>query len=139
MTVSAGSVDLGAQRLLAVWAVKTVYLLELAARQQYPGKRQVEGYEPSISPNVAYRGSMIHYAPSSAGLPTPSGGTVVGQFATLAIGFIVFQMFTVDYVEAEAQQAEIWITDPPKTIAHALPLIWPVDPDARRRLFLCRR
>jgi hypothetical protein len=138
---------------------KTVYLLELAARQQYPGKRQAEGYEPSISevgwllaelesrpvrlvtppprtmvwlacwdcmtPDVANSGSMIHYAAPSAGLHTPSGGTVVGQFATLAIGFVVFQVFTVDYVEAEAEQAEIWNTDPPKIIAHALPLIWP--------------
>jgi len=39
--------DLDSQRLLAAWAVKTVYLLELAARQQYPGTRLVEGYEPS--------------------------------------------------------------------------------------------
>jgi hypothetical protein len=29
--------DLGSQRLHAAWAVKTAYLLELAARQQYPG------------------------------------------------------------------------------------------------------
>jgi hypothetical protein len=153
------TLDLAAQRLLAFWAVKTVYLLELAARQQYPGTRQVEGYVPSVSevgwllaeleqrpvlkvsppprtmvwlacwncmnPDLANQGSMIHYAPSSAGLRTPSGGKVVGQFATLAIGHVVFQVFTVDYVEAEAQQAELWNTDPPKTIAHAVPLIWP--------------
>jgi hypothetical protein len=153
------TLDLDAQRLLAIWAVKTVYLLELAGRQQYPGKRQIEGYKPSISEvgwllaelerrpvklvappprtmvwlacwdcmtsRVARQGSMIHYTPSSAALRTPSGGKVVGQFATLAIGHVVFQVFTVDYVEAEAQQAEVWNTDPPKTIAHAIPLIWP--------------
>jgi hypothetical protein len=28
--------DLASQRLLAVWAIKTVYLLELAVRQRYP-------------------------------------------------------------------------------------------------------
>jgi len=39
--------DLASQRLLAVWAVKTVYLLELASRQRYPGARLVEGYEPA--------------------------------------------------------------------------------------------
>jgi hypothetical protein len=40
------------QRLLAVWAVKTVCLLELAGRQQYAGIRQIEGYKPSISGTV---------------------------------------------------------------------------------------
>ena len=33
-----------AQRLVAFWAVKTGLLLELAARQMYPGRRAVEGY-----------------------------------------------------------------------------------------------
>src|SRR5712691_4087579 len=41
--------DLDSQRLLAVWAVKTVYLLELAGRQRYPGTRPVEGYTPSTA------------------------------------------------------------------------------------------
>lgn len=41
--------DLGSQRLLAAWAVKTVYLLELAVRQQCPGGRQIEGYMPSVA------------------------------------------------------------------------------------------
>jgi hypothetical protein len=44
---------------------------------------------------------MIHYAPSSAPLPTPNGGEVVGHFTTLAIGFAAFQVFSVDFVEAE--------------------------------------
>ena len=43
------ALDLDSQRLLAAWAIKTVYLLELAARQQYPGARPVEGYEPGIA------------------------------------------------------------------------------------------
>jgi hypothetical protein len=41
--------DSPSQRLLAVWAVKTVYPLELASRQRYPGARLVEGYEPSTA------------------------------------------------------------------------------------------
>lgn len=41
--------DLASQRLLAAWAVKTVYLLELAIRQRYPSVRLVEGYQPSIA------------------------------------------------------------------------------------------
>jgi hypothetical protein len=43
------TLDLASQRLLAVWAIKTVHLLELASRQQYPGTRPVEGYQPSTA------------------------------------------------------------------------------------------
>jgi hypothetical protein len=118
--------DLDSQRLLAMWAVKAVYLLELAVRQQYPGTRLVEGYEPSIAGtgwllgqlerrlatqieppprsmvwlacwNCSER-SVVNYAPSSAALPTPNSGEVVGQFTTLALGFAAFQVFTVDYI-----------------------------------------
>jgi hypothetical protein len=35
------TLDLAGQRLLAVWAIKTVYLLELASRRRYPGARPV--------------------------------------------------------------------------------------------------
>jgi hypothetical protein len=43
------------------------------------------------APTGANRASMIHYAPSSAPLPTPNGGEVVGHFTTLAIGFAAFR------------------------------------------------
>jgi hypothetical protein len=152
------TLDLASQRLLAVWAIKTVYLLELAIRQRYPGTRLVEGYKPSrseigwllaqleqrraklveppprsmvwlacwdcMAPSAVNRGSMVNYAPSAAPLPTPDG-EVVGQFATLAVGSAVFQVFTVDFVEAEVRKAVVWNPDPPDSIAHAIPLIWP--------------
>lgn len=151
--------DLASQRLLAVWAIKTVYLLELASRQQYPGTRQVEGYHPStaeigwlpaqlerrlaklVEPpprsmvwlacwdcktaGSVNRASMLDYAPSTAPLPTPDGGEVVGQFTTLAIGFAAFQVFTVDYVEADLRKAVVWNPGPPSSIAQAIRLIWP--------------
>lgn len=122
--------DLDSQRLLAVWAVKTVYLLELASRQRYPGARLLEGYHPSTpeigwllaqlerrparlieppprsmvwlacwdckTPNAVNRASTVNYAPSTAPLPTPDGGEVIGQFTTLAVGFAAFQVFTAD-------------------------------------------
>lgn len=153
------TLNLASQRLLAVWAIKTVYLLELAVRQRYPATRLVEGYKPSTSemgwllaqleqwpakapeppryskvwlgcwdcmvPGAVDRGSMLNYAPSRAPLPAPQGGEVIGQFATLAIGFAAFQVFTVDFVKAEARQADGWNPDPPDSIAEALPLIWP--------------
>jgi hypothetical protein len=151
--------DLASQRLLAVWAIKTVYLLELAVRQRYPSTRLVEGYQPSNSekgwllaqleqwptkpaepprysrvwlacwdcmvPGAVNRGSMLNYAPSRAALPAADGGEVVGQFTTLAIGSVVFQVFTVDFIEAEVRDAKGWNPDPPDSIAHAIPLIWP--------------
>jgi hypothetical protein len=51
---------------------------------------------------------MVNYAPSAAPLPTLDGAEVVGQFATLAVGFAVFQVFTVDFVEADVRKAEGW-------------------------------
>lgn len=151
--------DLDSQRLLAVWAVKTVYLLELASRQRYPGARLVEGYQPSTpeigwllaqleqrptqlieppprsmvrlacwdckTPNTVNGASTVNYAPSAAPLPAPDGGEVAGQFTTLAVGFAAFQVFTVDYVEAQVREAVAWNPDPPDSIAHAVRLIWP--------------
>jgi hypothetical protein len=145
--------NLDNQRLLAAWAVKTVYLLELAVRQQYPRTRLVEGYEPSIAEmgwlldqlerrQVAQieppprsmvwlacwdcrEQSVVNYAPSSAALPTPDSGEVVGQFTTLALGFATFQVFTVDYVEAARHEAVVWNTRPPESICLAIPRIWP--------------
>lgn len=151
--------DLDKQRLLAVWAIKTVYLLELAVRQRYPSMRPVEGYQPSRSeigwllaelaqrpaklveppprsmvwlaswdcrvPTTVNRTSMVNCAPSLAPLPASDGSEVVGQFSTLAVGFAAFQVFTVDYVEAEARNAKGWNPGPPASIAGAIPLIWP--------------
>jgi hypothetical protein len=153
------TLDLASQRLLAAWAVKTVYLLELASRQQYPGARPVEGYQPShaeigwllaqleqrpaklIEPpprsmvwlaswdckktDPPNRASMLNYAPSTAPLPTPDGGEIIGQFTTLAIGFAAFQVFTVDYVEADVRKAVVWNPGPPNSVANAIRLIWP--------------
>ena len=68
---------------------------------------------------------MLNYAPSTAPVPTPDGGAVVGQFTTLAIGFAVFQVFTVDYVEADVRKAAVWNTGPPNSIRRAIRLIWP--------------
>lgn len=54
-------------------------------------------------------------------LPASDGGEVVGQFSTLAVGFAAFQVFTVDYVEADARNAPTWNPGPPAGIAEAVP------------------
>ena len=157
--------SLAAQRLLAVWAIKTVYLMELALLRRYPSMRRVGGYQPSISetgwmlaqleqyrPELVeppprsmvwlacwdvrklgdvdlqsglIKGSMVKYVPSEAPLRSPKGGEVVGHFSTLSIGFVVFQVFTVDYIEADAQKAEVWNPGPPPSVAGSIRLIWP--------------
>ncbi len=157
--------DLAAQRLLAVWAIKTVYLMELAVLRRYPELRLAGGYQPSVpergwllaqleqrpamlieppprsmvwlacwdvrTPGEAdqgsglIKGSLVNYAPSLAPLPALGGGEVTGQFSTLAVGFAVFQVFTVDYVEADARKATVWNPYPPRSIAESVPLIWP--------------
>ena len=122
MPVSARQVTLSpaSQKLLATWAVKTVLLLELAFRQMYPASRPAEGYEASQPEFAWLRASSeppprsrvwmgcwdcqqtvpVRYAPSSAPLPTPDGSRVEGHFATFTLGYVAFQVFTVDYVAA---------------------------------------
>jgi hypothetical protein len=58
------------QRLLAVWAIKTVYLLELASRRRYPGARPVEGYQPS-SPDTGWLLAQLEQRPAKLVEPPP--------------------------------------------------------------------
>ena len=133
------------QPLIATWAVKTVFLFELAIRQKYPGKREVPGYlatpqelawlrqhkEPPPR-TLAWLGcwdcrreTPFMYAPSTAPLPTRDGIPVAGHFTTFALGYVAFQVFTVDFIAAEQHRAASWNTDAPASIRPALPRIWP--------------
>jgi hypothetical protein len=144
------SLDANSQRLLATWAVKTAFLVELALRQQHPGARPVEGYVAS-PPEIAWlfakleppprslvwlgcwdcqRESAFRYGPSAAPLVTADGVTVAGHFATFTLGFVAFQVFTVDFVAADEHGAGQWNLHPPRSLAQALARIWPQD-DAR--------
>jgi hypothetical protein len=126
------------QKLIATWAVKTVLLLELAIRQ-------IEGYAPS-QPELAWlrangeppprslvwlgcwdcrQATPVRYAPSSAQLPAADRGSVAGHFATFTLGYVAFQVFTVDYVTADHQGARHWNQHVPPSLAQALPRIWP--------------
>jgi hypothetical protein len=71
------------------------------------------------------RETPVMYAPSSAPLPTGDGTPVEGHFTSFTLGYIAFQVFTVDFIAAEQHRAASWNTDPPASIRAALPRIWP--------------
>jgi hypothetical protein len=53
---------------------------------------------------------------------TAAGST---GFATFTLGYVAFQVFTVDYVAADLHQASLWNDHAPSSLAQALPRIWP--------------
>jgi hypothetical protein len=137
--------DAAAQALVALWAVKTVLLLELAMRQRYPGSRSVEGYA-ATSQELAWlrergeppprsmvwlacwdcqRSTPVNYEPSTADLPATDGSHVAGHLTTFTLGFVAFQVFTLDFIEAERHGAPVWNTRPPAPLMEALKRIWP--------------
>jgi hypothetical protein len=130
---------------IATWAVKTALLLELAFRQMYPGSRPVEGYVPS-DPELAWlyaegvppprsrvwlgcwncqQTAPLRYAPSGAPLPTSDGVRVTGQLTSFTLGFVAFQVFSVDFVAADEHGARLWNDHVPPSLAEALVHIWP--------------
>jgi hypothetical protein len=139
------TLDPAAQELLALWAVKTSLLLELAIRQNPRDVRTVKGYQATAQElawmwarneppprSMVWLGAWdcqrevpVNYEPSSAGLPTADGIPVTGHLTTFTLGFVVFQVFTVDFVAAELHGAVVWNTHVPDSLAHALTRIWP--------------
>jgi hypothetical protein len=138
--------DTAAQSLVALWAVKTCLLLELAFRQMYPNSRSLPGYVAS-NPELRWlrqrgeppprsrvfigawdceREVPLNYGPSEAALPGNSGARVAGHFATFSLGFVLFQVFTVDFVAASMYGSPEWHRWPEKPwVRAALPRIWP--------------
>ena len=135
----------GDQALLSFWAVKTAFLLELAIRQMQPGERAVQGYAPS-DVELAYMwkynkppprsrvwmgcfdcemSKPLVYEPSSAQLPCADGRLVVGHLTTFDLGFVAFQVFSVDFVTADEHQAVEWRTRVPSGLSDYLVRIWP--------------
>jgi hypothetical protein len=144
--------DAASQAVLAFWAVKTVFLLEFAFHQRYRN-RSVAGYL-ATEPEMAWLrakeqpppNSMVwigcwdceqkvpaRYEPSAASVPAAMGDAVAAHVATFTLGFVAFQVFSLDFVAAEARGADIWswTWEPPEALRAALPRIWPqlVVPD----------
>lgn len=163
MAVSAKPIVLsaGALKLLAFWAVKTALLLELAIRQ-LPGHRKNPGYQ-ATSQEFAWlreleeppprsmawlgcwdcqQGVPVNYEPSTAKLPTADGTPLAGHLTTFTLGYVAFQIFTVDYIAAERHGAPVWNPAPPAPLRNALPRIWPpqlTNPDVSWPLPAFRR
>jgi hypothetical protein len=137
--------DPAAQRLLALWAAKTAFLLELAIRQMYPSEHRIEGYAPS-EVELAYMwrhkeppprsmvwmggwdckdSKPVAYEPAAAALPTSDGAEVAGHLATFTLGYVVFQVFSVDFVAADQHGAILWNTHVPESLDRHLVRIWP--------------
>jgi hypothetical protein len=149
LTVPQATLDPAAQKLLSLWAVKTCLLLELAIRHRPGDRRTNKGYlatpqelawmwrhnEPPPRSMVwlgawdCQRNVPVNYEPSGAGLPTADGTPLTGHLTTFTLGFVAFQVFTVDYIAAEQHGAVVWNTHVPETMAQALTRIWPQQPD----------
>jgi hypothetical protein len=151
VTAAPTVIDPAAQEILAFWAVKTCLLLELAFRQQrYSGRRLAEGYEATPQElawlwarneppprSMVWLGCWdcqqtkpVAYEPSGAALRTDDGVPVTGHMTTYTLGFVAFQVFTVDFIAAEQHRADSWNLNPPVSLRQALPRIWPCQPTA---------
>jgi len=106
---------------------ETGLLLELAVRQMYQGQRAVEGYlattqelawlwaknEPPPLSMLwlgcwdCQRAVPVNYEPSGAALPTADGVPVAGHLTTFTLGFVAFQVFTVDFLAAKQHCADV--------------------------------
>jgi hypothetical protein len=153
--------DPARQATLATWVVKTVLFLEMAFRQMYPHNRRVEGYVASEQElrwlrkhdeppprSLVWLGCWdcqnavpVRYEPAEALLPTVDGFRVAGHFTTFALGYVAFQVFNVNFEEADRHRASSWNTQVPQSLAQALVPIrptqgtdvsWPPQAFARR-------
>jgi hypothetical protein len=145
LTAKSTKIDQQEQKDLATWAIKTSYLLEFAVRQHYPESRPHLGY-PASEPELAWlwakqtppprslvwlgcwdcrRTTPVMYEPSSTQLPGQDGHMVTGHLTTLALGFVVFQVFTVNFVFADEHDTPSWNPEVPVFLQHMLRRIWP--------------
>lgn len=133
------------QALLAFWAVKTAFLIELAIRQTQPGVRAVEGYLPSdVELALMWRDGKppkdamvwlgcvdcearrhLVYEPSSAPVPCADGTLVEGHLTTFTLGYVAFQVFSLDPLAAEQRGGARWNDHVPRSLSDYLPCIWP--------------
>jgi hypothetical protein len=144
---AAVKLDREMQQSIAVWATKTILLLELAVRQKYPEVRPIDGYAPS-DPELAWlykcqtpiprsivwiscwdckMETPFMFEPAFAKLPTPAGNFVDAHITSFAVGFVSFQLVSTDFVVAEQLGASHWVGVIPAKLINAIVRLWPDD------------
>ncbi len=139
--------DFTQQRDLARWAVMKVLLMEHVMRQKHPQLRATAGYVPS-EPELAWLMAEAYPPPRSrvwlgafdpegkytvntqarlleSARPPGGGNPVPAHMTTLTIGSVLLQVFTTNFVLAEAQSLPEYDADPPWPYSQALMRIWP--------------
>ena len=136
------------QRDLARWAVIKVFLMEHAMRQRRAHLRPAVGYAPS-DPELAWlygnddppprsrvwlgafdaRGQILVSTQSRLLASAPTRGAaapVAAHMTTLTIGHVLVQIFSTNFVLADAQSVPAYDANPPQPYAQALSRIWPI-------------
>ena len=140
--------DVTQQRDLARWAVIKALLMEHHMRKQDPKFRAMDGYAPSEA-ELAWLMTSADPPPRSrvwlgafdaegrylintqarllTSPPVPGGSDPVpAHMTTLTIGCVLLQVFSTDFVLAEAQSLPAYDADPPSPYNEALSRIWPI-------------
>jgi hypothetical protein len=137
--------DADQQRNLARWAIIKILLLELSMRQQHSRRRTNLGYSPSpaelawLATHSAPRPrSRVRLGAFDAGgqvatstqamLLTADGGPagpLPSHVTTMTLGYVLMQVFSIDYVIADAQELPAFDASPLPPIDQALVQIWP--------------
>jgi hypothetical protein len=71
------------------------------------------------------RATPVNYEPSGAVVPTADGSPLAGHLTTFTLGFVAFQVFTLDFLAAEQHAADVWNTRTPQSLTQSLIRIWP--------------
>jgi len=142
------TLDQTQQRDLARWAVIKVLLMEHAMRQRRAHLRSTAGYPPS-DPELAWlygndsppprsrvwlgafdaRGRILVSTQSRLLTSAPMPGAaapVAAHMTTLTIGHVLLQVFSTNFVLADAQSVSAYDANPPQPYAQALSRIWPI-------------
>lgn len=144
--------DLTQQRDLARWASMKVLLMEHVMRKMDPPLRTTPGYVAS-EPELAWLMAKTDPLPRSRvwlgafdpegtytiktearllearpveSAERPVGGSAPAHITTLTIGYVLFQVFSTNFVFAEARSLPQYDADPPPPYNQALSRIWPV-------------
>lgn len=136
------------QRDLARWAIIKVLLMEHAMRQRRAHLRPTVGYAPS-DPELAWlyrnddppprsrvwlgafdaQGRVLVSTQSRllTSAPTPGpAAPVAAHMTTLTIGYVLLQVFSTNFVLADAGSIPAYDANPPQPYAQALSRIWPI-------------